>query len=380
MNGQSLFYSHDLNRGFLPRQNPRQQFLICNKLHSQLCAIANDLPQLLSQKALRAKINQLNDAELISELNIEEEKHFAFLLLLMLTQAYIWEDPENPCAKIPAVLAKNIVLLSKRAQRLPTLTYADYILHNWKVIDPTQGFMLHNIEPIFSFTGSPDEAWFIKVHVAIEANCGAALNAIYEACIMPQNDQCLLDALKAMRTGLTQAIDFLAKMKEGCRPGYYWLTIRPYLKGWENVKDLTFEGLNPSYNIDAYTGASGAQSSIIPALDAFLGIRHAASKDLLLNLYFRYMPKTHQALIHFFRENSVDKIVSASSSEELKIAFTDAVRYLKLFRLAHVGLVSQYLLKPAEKLGISPHKVIGTGGTLVTDYLSERCRTTVSRL
>ncbi|MCA8905243.1 MAG: indoleamine 2,3-dioxygenase, partial [Hyphomonas sp.] len=49
-------------------------------------------------------------------------------------------------------------------------------LENWRLIDQDGPIDLSNVQVIQHFDGGMDEAWFILVHVAIEARAGELLD------------------------------------------------------------------------------------------------------------------------------------------------------------------------------------------------------------
>jgi indoleamine 2,3-dioxygenase len=180
-------------------------------------------------------------------------------------------------------------------------------------------------------------------------------------------------------------------MKEGCRPEYFWSSLRPLFNGWELIKTKQQEREETGVKLEgieiadkrltySYRGPSGAQSSIIPALDAALGVKHDINNMYQTLLTFQqYMPNEHQSFINLLHTSSIKKVVKASQSNALHTAWKQAVDSLKLFRLAHLGLVSQYLYKPAARQGMAENQLIGTGGTPITDYLASRHESTQVR-
>jgi indoleamine 2,3-dioxygenase len=49
------------------------------------------------------------------------------------------------------------------------------VLDNWGRFDTDKGITLDNIYMLQHFLGGQDEAWFVLIHVAIEAQAGSAL-------------------------------------------------------------------------------------------------------------------------------------------------------------------------------------------------------------
>jgi indoleamine 2,3-dioxygenase len=389
--------------GFLPSAPPLTELPASSELNVDLNQIAKSLPELMQKKTLRATIDSLNakfsDTTIVLESDNPQQKRVATLLLTMLAQAYVWEDIHKPSQTVPAVIARPLYQLCKQEQRFPTLTYADYILYNWRLKNPSQGIVPENIEPIFTFTGTKDEAWFIKIHVAIEAAASTALvsafNAYQLANSMVAGSTYLCDANKEkelillfgkIQQSLQAATAMLKRMYEECRPDYFWNILRLYLNGWEKVKSqqtaevgVRFEGVATKDKLPShsYKGSSGAQSSIIPALDAALGVRHEINGMFKTLLEFKsYMPMEHQTFISVLSRGKIDMAVRRSGSKEMFSAWESAVKQIGLFRGGHMGLVMQYLHSPAAKTGIKPEEIVGTGGTPITEYLGGRHQTT----
>ena len=389
--------------GFLPSAAPLTELPVTSELNLQLNQIAKSLPEFMQKKSLRAAIDHLNatfsNTSIALDNDNQQQKHVATLLLTMLAQAYVWEDIDKPSQTIPAVIAKPLYQLCKQEQRFPTLTYADYILYNWRLKNADQGFVPENIEPILTFTGTKDEAWFIKIHVAIEAAASAALVAAFQAhqlsntmmsgsaylCDANKEKECIL-LFGKIQQSLQTATAVLKRMYEECRPDYFWNTLRLYLNGWEKVKSLNgaevgvrFDGVATKDKLPShsYKGSSGAQSSIIPALDAALGVRHEINGMFKTLLEFKsYMPMEHQTFISVLSRGKIDTAVRRSGSKEMFSAWESAVKQIGLFRGGHMSLVMQYLHSPAAKTGIKPEEIVGTGGTPITEYLGGRHQTT----
>ena len=55
------------------------------------------------------------------------------------------------------------------------LPYSGYVLDNWGKLDDSKGIDLDNIYMIQNFLSGQDEAWFVLIHVAIEAKAGGVL-------------------------------------------------------------------------------------------------------------------------------------------------------------------------------------------------------------
>ncbi|OGT69373.1 MAG: hypothetical protein A3I12_05725 [Gammaproteobacteria bacterium RIFCSPLOWO2_02_FULL_38_11] len=371
--------------GFLPSPFSLYQLPEYTPLNFELNQLIKNMPRLIEQKRLREKVDQLNilyrNEEIVLANSLEEQT--TILILLMLAQGYICEDKEKPVRSIPAVLGNNINRLCRHKNRYPTITYEDYVLNNWRLKNLKEGMVLDNIEPLYTFTGSKDEIWFIKIHVAIEAICGRALIAAYRAYMLADDtSQMLLSAPEEallisyfveVKQSLTDAINIMRRIEENCDPDYFWKSLRLYFQGWEGV---AFEGLDNRQSSYHYRGPSGAQSSVVPALDAAFGIRHQFDEmyHMMLSLEF-YMPSPHRAFIEFLKQSKIEKLVKLNPSKDLKSAFGEVISTIHLFRSAHLRVVETYIYKPARREGVKG-LILGSGNTPASHFLGRRLLST----
>jgi len=121
------------------------------------------------------------------------------------------------------------------------------------------------------------------------------------------------------------------------------------------------------------SGPSAGQSSLIYALDIFLGMdvhqRQADHANSFLERMKLYMPRHHRAfLAHLAREpQKIRQLVIGSNDEKLKEAFNLAVTRLKLFRDEHIRIVALYIITQGHTPDGPRHK--GTGGTDAMPFL-----------
>ena len=72
----------------------------------------------------------------------------------------------------------------------------------------------------------------------------------------------------------------MQRMPEHCDPYVYYHRVRPYIFGWHNNPalpgGLVYEGVAAYAGTgQTFRGETGAQSTIVPCLDAILGVEHA---------------------------------------------------------------------------------------------------------
>src|SRR5579863_3226592 len=290
--------SHE--RGFLPLQDP---LLRLPAAFDDWEDAALRLPKLLASDQLRSTIADLPafSTEAISD---PRERERAMLLLSYLGHAYVWGG-SRPALILPAVLAVPWHKIASSLGRPPVLSYSSYALHNYFRFDPTREIECGNLALIQNFLGGIDEEWFILIHVEIERKAGPAMAAL-PACIdaAEEGDAERLEALLTqVESSLRAMYASLRRMPEWCDPFIYYHRVRPYIHGWKNHPDLpegvTYEGVEAyGGHPQQFRGETGAQSSIVPALDAMLGVGH---KEDVLSTYLRemraYMPPAHRAFI-----------------------------------------------------------------------------------
>ena len=378
----NYFVSH---RGFLPKEMPLTQLPNTSKLNQEINQIAQNLPDLLAAHQLRKVIDQLN-AKFSNQLltfNIRDkrEQDIALLFLTVIAQAYIWENKSNPMREVPAILGNTLELLCKIQNRYPTLLYSDYILNNYKWKNSSMNVIsLDHIEPIITFTGTGDEAWFIKVHIVIEAVCSQAVFAAFQLCTRADLDITLLcELLNMITSSIKDSIPVLQQMKNGCDPDYFYNKLRPYYGAWNLIKNQENAGVKlKGFDLLGdlcfnYRGVSGAQSTLLPALDAALGIQHEQNAmHTLLQEFRNYMPKNHRHLITLLEKNNVKQKVITSNNEDLKKAWRAAVNGVASFRAMHISYISKYLAKPS---GLPVEHLVGTSGT-TNEFLAARYTST----
>ena len=289
-------------QGFLP-QDPREEVTDCVALNE----LGHALPKLLSARMVRSFIDgQRTLLPSIPSSWQEQDYRAAMRILSFAGHAYVWESPDHPAASLPVQLARPWYEVAQRLGRPPVLSYASYALDNWRRLETSKPIALDNIVLLQNFLGGLDEEWFVVVHVQIERQAGSGLGGLVQAMNGAGLD-CeadVLTGLRALAASQAEMRDTLLRMKERCDPYVYYTRVRPYIHGWKNNPTLT-EGLFYS-GVAAYggrpqpfRGETGAQSSIVPCLDAGLGISHAPDP---LTVYLQemrdYMPPRHRAFLH----------------------------------------------------------------------------------
>jgi indoleamine 2,3-dioxygenase len=338
---------------------------------------ARSLPRLLLTDRIRPHLEQLPQLDLDSFCSDapEPQVRTAFLRYSFLVQAYVWGE-RRPPAQLPATLAKPIWVLARRLGQKPLLTYSAYVLDNWDRFDRSRPIALDNLYMVQNFLGGEDEAWFVLVHVAIEARAGAMLAAIpslIEA--VGQRDAAATErGLAKISGGWGDINAIFDRMPERCDPYIYFQRVRPYIHGWRDNPalgaGLIYEGVPEAGGApQAFRGQTGAQSSIMPTMDALFGIRHAQDPlRLFLDELHVYRPRAHRAFIDRVRELSHLRDFAASGPPALRAAYNECVVRLTRFRTRHLEYAGSYIHRQA-KGSMGNDTEVGTGGTPFMPYL-----------
>ena len=369
-------------KGFLPEQQPSKKYSINNNSLNLLTDLASDLPKLLLTGQLQNKINRLKDNELeISELLINKKPsdiNLAMRHLSFIAHGYIWGD-EEPHEVLPKVISKPWVKVANELGRPPVLSYASYCLDNWYKIDANEEISLENVALINNFLGGVDEDWFVTVHVAIENQASGAIEACME--MMEFNSETPESEIKKQLKNILQSMigvnNIFSRMPEKCDPYVYYHRVRPFIFGSKDNPDLKsglkyegeFQG-KPQF----FRGETGAQSSIIPSLDAALGVKH--SNDSLrhyLNEMRDYMPPKHNQFIKNLESKSTTRDLIKDSSK-LQKTYDDCLEEVRKFRSMHLEYAGTYIHQQSQlknPFGRGGSTITGTGGTPFMKYLKK---------
>ncbi|THJ12128.1 MAG: hypothetical protein CAF43_005600 [Nitrospira sp. CG24C] len=376
-------YEISPEHGFLP-QDPLgdpPDFPTLNEL-------GRELPKLLSARTVRRFIDE--QRQLLPSIPSTwrtEVYRAAMRILSFAGHAYIWEVPDQPAAKLPPQLAKPWHEIAQRLGRPPVLSYASYALDNWRRLDKTKPIQLDNIVLLQNFLGGLDEEWFVVVHIQIEREAGPGLAGLLRAMkgAAGNKEEEVLLGLKSLASAQTAMRNSLLRMKERCDPYVYYNRVRPYIHGWKNSPSLPngldYEGVE-SYagQLQQFRGETGAQSTIVPCLDAGLGVAHAPDP---LTLYLQemrdYMPPRHRAFLETLEKATDDhgRSLLAGYVRDRKVrtpdlwtAYCVCVDLLAQFREIHIGYADSYIHRQHQSHASNP-TAVGTGGTPFMQYLQK---------
>lgn len=366
----------DLTTGFLPAQDPLTQL---PPAFSEWENLALNLPKWLVSRDLRKTVEKMPSFPL-EKLSSRAELERAMVILSYLGQAYVWADLQHPAQIIPESLARPWHHVATQIGRPPVLSYASYALHNWRRLNPQQPIELGNIALLQNFLGGIDEEWFILVHVDIEAKAIPGLQAVASAlaAVTSKDAAQLAKQIGIIQQSLTEMCATLNRMPEYCDPYIYYNRVRPYIHGWKNnpalPNGIIYAGVKEYQNQPVkFKGETGAQSTIIPVLDAVFGVGHRDNplKTHLLEMQ-DYMPKEHRDFLAYVAQNNIVRsfVEEHKQQTQLREAYNACLQLLHEFRAIHLRYAANYIQKQHQTSGGNPTDV-GTGGTPFMDYLRQ---------
>ena len=371
------------DQGFLP-PDPLEQLPDSPMLNH----LGLELPKLLSARRVRQFIE--GGRQLLPSIPPtwqDLDYRAAMRILSFAGHAYVWEDPAQPAATLPAQLAQPWHDIAVKLGRPPVLSYASYALDNWRRLDPTRPIQLDNIVLLQNFLGGLDEEWFVVIHIQIERQAGPGLAGLIQAIngAASNKPDDVLDGLQRLAAAQTTMRDTLLRMKERCDPYMYYNRVRPYIHAWKNSptlpQGLVYEGVTAyAGRPQQFRGETGAQSSIVPCLDAGLGVSHAPDPlTVYLQEMREYMPPQHRAFLRAIEQSTDEKnrpLLSAyirdrrSDNPNLWRSYCTCVDLLAQFREIHVGYADSYIHRQHQIHASNP-SAVGTGGTPFMAYLQK---------
>ena len=379
-------YDMSAERGFLCRHNADQVALTGDL--ARIRQVAMSLPQLLPTGRVRELlVDRLPLIHLpLADMSDAEARmcmvHYSFMV-----QAFVWGEPKTPKV-LPKNLAVPMVALADHLGQQPLLPYSGYVLDNWGLIDQDRPIDLDNIYMIQNFLNGQDENWFVLIHVAIEAAAGRAL-----ANFGPVIDASSAGDIATTRRLLEEIGDtwhtinaIFDRMPERCDPYVYFERVRPYIHGWRDnpalPNGIIYEGV-ARYGSEgqAFRGQTGSQSSIVPAMDALLGVGHAADplREYLDQLHI-YRPPAHRRFIDDTRQASqLRRFVEQAKDRGLTEAYNTIIQAIADFRTRHLEYAASYINKQ-QRAASGNDTEVGTGGTPFMRYLKKHRDETAARL
>ncbi|PVF92736.1 IDO-domain-containing protein [Serendipita vermifera] len=355
----STSYEIDSVTGFVPCSPPvtslppafaRWEQALASATHA--VSLADDDSPHASAKRLSSRQwrESIANAPVLDTTPLEQDSDLlrrAHHVLAFLVHFYVHSCPSSNSILIPESLAVPLVRVSKLLSIAPVLTFADTVLWNHEIIDPSLPLTRSNIRPLTLFTGSDDEANFYGCCAEIELRGVEALRAIanfYDITSTTSNttpaagpaaaasrtssvitrptlandkkqiheeqisqasslnydhtfviDDTTLDhaaaCLKTVAGVIRDLTAILQSVRQICDPHAFYFSVRPWFRGSDaagpaasSQRCWIYQGVDESQVLEL-SGPSAGQSSIIHTLDIFLDVDHSNDSTM-----------THQSL------------------------------------------------------------------------------------
>ena len=374
-----------------------------------------------------------------------EQQRRALLLLSAMANAYLWCDPDLILDVIPKNISIPLCGVAKRLGIQPALVHASIVLVNWRRLNPNGPIDTTNITTLVDLLGGRDEKWFFLLTVEIEAKGAPSV----VRCLL------LLEAVTMIRKMLntssvggnggtadcrrddddsvsnTAAVDIIPwmcwmtlllsevqetieamtlsfqKMSKKCDPYIFYHRVRPFLSGTKGnptiPNGVVYDGCYDNKHMQC-SGGSAAQSSLLPVLDATLGVQHKGDDTaLFINEMREYMPKEHRKFIlhvHKVAESTGDvstllnelncekkrmeekekRVVEEKETEKekeksdfdqeterMRVQYNECVESLTTFRNVHMEMVKIYIIAEMRKAAMIVAKKNGGGKKILGD-------------
>lgn len=346
-----------------------------------------------------AQLPTLATADLCqSELLLRRSHH----VLAWIMHFYIHSLPSEAEIRIPAPITVPLLQICVQLQLPPVITYSDDVLYNWALkvpsTEPTPA--LDNLRCLTLFTGTRDEEEFYLSSARIELRGVDALEIMRAT----MDELFVGDTLASRRItrylqSLVRVLDDLARLllavRDGCDPDVFYHMVRPWFNGADSgSKNWTFDGLDDDAGMGLrvpaeLSGPSAAQSSLIQALDTFLGVDHTSPnpahppatfpssstspvtptppleargstatatahvppKVPFLTRMRVYMPRHHRNFLRHLgaAPRPLRAAVACMGDAALTEAYNAALDALRRFRDAHLRIVALYIVGPSHR-------------------------------
>ena len=202
------------------------------------------------------------------------------------------------------------------------------------------------------------------------------ISTVDDSCLRP-----VLTHLDRLASVIDELTEILENVRTDCDPAVFFNRIRVWFPGGKLVYDL--EGGESAE--EEWMGSSAAQSSIIQALDAFMGIEPLThkpqekydvqpsdgSKMAFLARMRLYLPADHRAFLEELNRfgQQMRTFILDHPDRELSVktmeAYNRAIDAMQKFRSGHIRIVALYVTAQQRK----GEKSDGTGGTSGVPFL-----------
>ncbi len=356
-------YDVDPQRGFVPGVDPLTQMPAAYRIWDD---VTGELPAFIMGGRFRDVLKAMPILDPSGLTPPEQDR--ALLLLTTFASVWVWGQ-RKPHLRIPSPIAVPLVALARAMDRVPMIAHAIVVLINWRRVDASKPIGVDNVDTLVNFLGGVDEKWFFLATLGVELTGAPILVDLVAALEAAErgDDQRLARLLTRIAAQMEKVTAAFLDIRRWCDPYVFFNRVRPFLASWP-APGVVYEGtdLGPV----EIAGGSAAQSSLLQAIDAGLGIHHehTVTKPFLDGMRL-FMPPRHRQFVADLQAQSQvrDRAREAGASAALRSAYDACIAAMDDLRRKHIGLVGEYITKQAPPSDTA----IGTGGTSFNDFLRE---------
>lgn len=259
---ENLGYLSEVH-GFAPFDQPRNAL---TSSHAAWDEAAAELPHLYRSLSLRRRLEGLPLLDAGPDALADEDLLRAGAVLAILSHAY-WYVESAPPEALPEALAKPWTQVRERLGReQEVLTYIDLIVHNWRLIDPSDPDprRVENMRLLTPTVDNPEENVFYLTQFEILSRCSPIVGAVVRA-----QEAIARDDVSALETELHLVNDALQRVVRSSL-----LKINPNRHGPHYVDPVVWAKTVAPFAVpfeEGIQGPSGTSSPIFNLLDEFLG-------------------------------------------------------------------------------------------------------------
>ena len=258
--------------------------------------------------------------------------------------------------------------MSEKLDVYPWLDYHyAYSLGNYVKKDSNSSLNWTNLDMACKFTGSSDEIGFIMLHVYINELTPGLVGTVFDYGKNKNNN-----SLKLCGSIMESINKRRREMWTASRHERY-NDFRIFIMGIKGNSNIFGEGLVYDKCFDNkpqnFRGQTGAQDSIIPMMDIFIGIVNYYPKNKLTEYLLdlrTYRPKCiqnfFQNLREYYTSNNIFENLMKTNNFEGLIYLLKIVDEVYLFRNGHWQFVQKYIME-------NTRYAFATGGTPITTWL-----------
>jgi indoleamine 2,3-dioxygenase len=247
----------------------------------------------------------------------------------------------------------------------PVLTFADTVLWNYELVNPEEPLSMTNIRFRHLFSGTEDETNFYLASARAELIGVEMLRVFdeYNRLSPGAGDYAAVGKVSRDLIRLSGIINDINEVIQSVRPTcdphvFYW-QIRPWYSGsGSDGPCWKYEGVPNDAEL-LRSGPSAGQSSVMHALDIFLGVDHKTfhnkgtvdTKDRHAQFMEKmrlYMPKKHREYLASLASSSQSIRDLAKEESILRDPFNSAVAALQKLRTGHIKIACRYVVTMAH--------------------------------